>query len=295
MKKSLVTLLLLMSVMSGFAQDRTYGPFYGVHLFAYKSNLFNSDDLRVDSFQKYQFTPGVSGTLEYGYLYQSGFSISTGIGFGTNNQKYVGSDMNYSFEMNATTKLSFIKIPLNLTFQAHQDRRLKYFYSLGVFYSYNTGYSDVKTIDYKDSLTKQPTETHTITKDTYTITVDTTKLQTVLSMDHRPIVRNGFGATAGFGINYKLNDKMQFIAQIKGEFLLSNIESIEKTKFQYVTGTNNLTGFPFSGYIYQNYGKYMNDPNHNWNRAGTHPFNLGINFGIRFYLFDFNDEKGLYD
>lgn len=295
MKKSLVTLLLLMSVLSNFAQDRTYGPFYGVHVYAYKSNLLNSDDLRVDSFQKYQFTPGAGGSLEYGYLYQSGFSIATGLSFGTNNQKYVGNHMNYAYDLEATTKLSFIKIPLTLTFQAHRDRKLKYFYSLGVFYSYNTGFSDVKTINYKDSISKAPTETHTIDKDTYTITLDTTKLQTVLSMDQRPVVRNGFGATAGLGINYKVSDKVQFIAQVKGEFLISNIEVIEKTRFQYVQGTNNVSGFPFSGYVYNNYAKYMNDPNRNWNRASTNPFNLGISLGIRFYLFDFNDRQGLYD
>ncbi|MBL7772065.1 MAG: hypothetical protein JNM95_04300 [Chitinophagaceae bacterium] len=291
MKKILVLCLAVLTIGIAKAQDRTYGPFYGIHVFGYKSNLFNSDDFRADSFQKYQFTPGFGATLEFGRLYQSGFSVAGGLSFGTSNQKYVGNDISYTYNMTATTSTSFLKIPIIFGLQAHKDKRLKYFYTLGFYYSYNTGYKDVRKKDYKDDLTKAPTETTTITKDTYTITYDTTKLQTVLSMDKSPIVRNGFGALAGFGINYRIKDKMQFIAQLKGEFTITNIESIEKTRFRYVDGTNNTVGFPYSGYVYDNYTKYMNDPKSNWNRSGTHPFNLGIQIGIRYYLYDFNEER----
>jgi hypothetical protein len=294
MKKLFVLCLLVMMILESQGQDRTYGPFWGIHAYTYKSNLFNSDDLRADSFQKYQLTLGAAGSVEYGYLYESGFSVSGGIEFGTNNQKYTGSDPGFPFTMNATTKVSFLKIPIVFGLQAHQDRKLKYMYTLGFFYSYNTGYSDVRSIDYDDQFSKAPTEFYEITKDTYTMRFDTTALQTVLSMDQRPIVRNGFGALAGLGVNYRLTDKVQFLAQVKAEFTITNIESLEKTRFKYVNGANNTIGFPYSDYVYKNYAKYMHQNDRNWNRSGTHPFNLGLTLGIRYYLYDFDSDEYSY-
>ncbi len=290
MKKIYVACLLLFFAWNINAQDKTYGPFWGLHFYGYKSNLFNSDDFRVDSFQKYKITPGFGGSIEYGYLYQSGFSVSGGIEYGTNNQNYIGEHISYTFDMEAKTKASFLKIPIVFGMQARKDKRLKYFYTLGFYYSYNTGYSDKIVLDFKDSITKQPTETISIDKDSYTVTYDTSKYQTVLSMDKRPVIRNGAGVLAGMGINYRIKDKIQFIAQLKGEFTFTNIENIEKVRFVYQPGTNNTVGFPYSGYLYNNYSKYMDDKQKNWNRAGTHPFNIGLTVGIRYYLFDFNED-----
>ena len=78
---------------------------------------------------------------------------------------------------------------------------------------------------------------------------------------------------------------MEFIGQLKGDFTLTNAEITDEIKFS-PTKTATTT-YPYSGHAFQNYAKYMHDPKSNYNRASTHPFNVGISIGIRYYLFDF--------
>ena len=95
---------------------------------------------------------------------------------------------------------------------------------------------------------------------------------------------NGLGALGSVGIKYQLKEKLEFIAQLKCEFTVTNAEITDEIRF---TPINDPLSFPYSGHAFQNYAKFMDDKNSNWNRASTHPFNLGISVGVRYYLFDF--------
>jgi hypothetical protein len=282
MKKWIIAALFLATAWTASAQ--MYGTFYGVHLFTYKSNLFNSDDLRADSFQAYSFTPGIAGQFEYGYLYENGFSVSGGIQFGTNNQKYKGSDGTYNYDLKATTKTSYLKIPLTFAMQAINDRKMKFIFSWGFYYSYNAGYSDYILYDFKDPTVKD-LETR-IDKDTYVSNLVGDTAKTSYAMDNRPFKRHGLGALGGVGFNYKIGDKTDLMVQVKGEFLITNAENNEEVTFT-PTGSTAITEKPRLDRPFQNYAKYMFAPKTNHNRAGTHPFNFGISIGIRRYLFDF--------
>ncbi|HPI54501.1 MAG TPA: hypothetical protein PLU10_07380 [Chitinophagaceae bacterium] len=281
MKK--IVLLSLLLVTGSLLKAQVYGPYYGINLYGYKSNLFNSDDLRTDTFQSYKITPGFAGSLEYGYLWQNGFSLTTGLQFGTSNQNYKGSDPFLPYTMTANTKMSFIKIPLIFGKQKMNDRKTKLLYTVGFFYSYNTGYSDKIVIDFIDPNTKDLQTT--IKKEVETNTVIGDTFKSVYTMDKRPYARHGLGALASLGMIYKLKDKMELIAQVKGEFTITNAENTAEAKYTPVKPT---PGLPEMDYTYGNYAKYMNVSKLNYNRAATHPFNIGISVGLRMYLFDFD-------
>lgn len=267
------------------AQD-LYGSFYGLHLYAYKSNLFNSDDLRADSFQTYKFTPGIAGSFEYGYLYENGFSISGGLQFGTNNQKYSGSDNKIPYTMTATSKLSFLKIPLIMGKQALNDKKMKFLYTWGFYYAYNTGYSDYMMLDYGDSKIKNYEQN--LSSNTYTSNLvgDTNKV--TYDMSKRPYKRSSWGALASVGFNYRIGKKTDFVLQVKGEYSISNIEVNDEVEFT-PTGSTAITEKPKLSHAFGDYAKYMTSGVGNYNRAATHPFNIGLSFGIRHYLFHFDD------
>jgi hypothetical protein len=263
-----------------------YGPFYGANVFVNKSNLFNSDDYRADSFQTYKMTPSFAGNFEIGYLYQTGLSVATGIQFGTCNQKYTGSNNYYPYNLTATTKTSSIRIPVIFGIQKMNDKKLKFLYTVGFYYSYNTSYSD------KWELTNKVPTNNVTQVQTYTLKDDIISYENNINkqanysanLDKRPYQRQGLGALGSVGIKYQLKEKLEFIAQLKCEFTVTNAEITDEIRFIPI---NDPLSFPYSGHVFQNHAKFMDDKNSNWNRASTHPFNLGISVGVRYYLFDF--------
>lgn len=283
MRKAIALLLLSFIILQTQAQDTRYGTFYGVHLYGYKSNLFNSDDLRVDSFQTYSITPGFGIQAEYGFLAENGFSISGGIQFGTNNQNYKGSHINVPYTMKASTKTSFLKIPLTMGIQAINDKKMKFLYTWGFYYSYLTAASDYMLIDYILPQTRDIETNIKNNEKTVQIIGDTAKAR--YSMDKRPYRRHGLGALASAGVTYRIGHKTDLLIQAKGEFQFTNMETTDEVVF---TPTSNFTSpYTFLGHAFGNYAKWMDRQPANHNRAATRPFNLGISIGIRHYLWDF--------
>ena len=282
MKKVILIALLFVMGFKGFAQEtEAYGPFINMNLYGYKSNLFNSDDLRADSFQKYSFTPSFAGSIERGYLYENGFSYSIGFQFGTNSQKYTGADASYPYKLKATTKSSFFKIPLTFSHQTRNDKKLKFLYSLGFYYSLNTAYSDVIEYDYIDPNAADVTTTinkkglnSKNTKDTF---------KTSYTFDNSPINAHGLGVLGGAGISYRIKSRTELLINLKGEFQVTNMENTDETLW---TPTGSTPGTPRLNHLYGNYAKYMGNSNA-YRRAATHPFNIGLQIGLRFYLFSF--------
>lgn len=282
MKKIATLLGFAFTFFSAYSQEtEAYGPFININVYAYKSNLFNSDDLRADSFQKYSITPGFAGSIERGYLYDNGFSYSLGLQFGTNNQKYTGADPNYAYKLTATTKTSFIKVPLTLAHQTRNDKKLKFLYSLGFFYSLNTSYSDQIELDYTNSLLADYTTNITKKEITTKNSLDTAKSS--YSFEHKPVNTHGFGALAGAGLSYRLKSRTELMVNLKGEFQFTNLENTDENLW---TPTGNTPGTANYKPLYGNYAKYMTGAGAA-RRAGTRPFNLGLNIGLRFYLFSF--------
>lgn len=275
-------MLTLLVSFSGFAQEtEAYGPFINFNVYGYKSNLFNSDDLRADSFQTYSMTPSFGASIERGRLYENGFSYAIGLQFGTNNQKYTGTHTNYPYKLTATTKTSFIKVPLTLAHQTRNDKKLKFMYSLGLFYSLNTGYSDQIVLDYIDPLL--PDYTTSITKKGIETKNNKDTNKTSYVFENNPINTHGFGALGGIGISYRVASRTELMVNLKGEFQFTNMESTEENLW---TPSGSTTGTPELKHLYGNYAKYMVAPGAH-RRAGTRPFNIGLNIGLRFYLFTF--------
>lgn len=271
-------------LMTQLASAQLYGKYWGANLNIYKSNLFNADDVRADSFQKYKMTPGVGGSIEYGYLYENGISYSFGLQFGTNNQSYVGNAITGSkLTMEAKTKLSYLKIPFTVTIQHINDKKTKFLYSIGAFYSYNLAYSDIRTFSYSDGSIK-PYEM-TIKKEVLTANIVGDTAKATYDIKDRPYHRHGIGASAGIGFSRLVKEKVELITQLKGEFQISNAENTDENT---LTPTGATSGYPQADYVYGNYAKYMYAPGKNENRAATHPFTIGLTIGLRFYLFDFN-------
>lgn len=281
MRKILTLLFIAMSTASAQAQQsEAYGPFYNINFFGYKSNLFNSDDLRADSFQAYALTPGFAGSLEKGYLYDNGFSYSLGIQFGTNNQKYTGSNRFYPYSLTATTKSSFLKIPLVFSHQSMNEKKLKFMYSVGFFYSLNTGYSDEIVMDNTDA--NLPDYTTKITKKEMVTTNNKDTMKSSYLLDHSPVSVHGFGAIAGAGISYRLASRLELVMQARTEFQFTNMEYNDEILLTPKAGT----GSAELKHLYGNYAKYMTQPGF-YRRAATRPFNLGLQIGLRFYAFTF--------
>lgn len=281
MRKILTLLLLAAGAATTQAQQsEAYGPFYNINFYGYKSNLFNSDDLRADSFQAYAFTPGFAGSLEKGYLYDNGFSYSLGIQFGTNNQQYTGSDRYYSYTLKASTKSSFLKVPLVFSHQSMNGRKLKFIYSVGFFYSLNTGYSDEIVMDNTDA--NLPDYTTKITKKELVTTNNKDTVKNSYKIDHSPVNVHGLGAIAGAGISYRLASRVELIAQARTEFQFTNMEYNDEILLTPSSGT----GSAELKHLYGNYAKYMTQPGF-YRRAATRPFNLGLQIGLRFYAFTF--------
>lgn len=282
MKKVILGFALLLGSLSSFAQEtEAYGPFINFNVYGYKSNLFNSDDVRADSFQTYAITPSFAASIERGRLYENGFSYSVGLQFGTNNQKYKGAHKDYAYTLKATTKSSFIKVPLTLAHQTRNDKKLKFMYSLGVFYSLNTGYSDVIELDYIDPLL--PDYTTSITKKGIDTKNNKDTNKTSYTFENSPVNTHGFGALGGVGISYRVKSRTELMVNLKGEFQVTNMESPDENLW---TPSGSTTGTPELRRHYGNYAKYMNGTGA-WRRAATHPFNIGLNIGLRFYLYSF--------
>ncbi|MEZ5047729.1 MAG: hypothetical protein R2831_12145 [Chitinophagaceae bacterium] len=285
MKKILLVLLVVLSTYFIQAQDNLYGTFYGIQAQVYKSNLFNSDDLRTDSFQTYSFTPGFGLQLEYGYLYESGFSISGGLQIATNSQKYKGTHSFYLYDLNATTTMTLIKIPLIMSKQAINEKKMKFIYSWGFYLGFNAGTKDHVTWDFKDP--KAIDYEIDITKNTYTAGYVGDSVKSTWDLKKSPYRSMGFGALGAIGATYRIGKKTDFIAQARGDFMLSNIERTDEIEY---TPTGKTAQFEKSklDHPFGNYAKWMTSGNLNHNRSATHPFTLGLTLGIRHYIFDFD-------
>lgn len=277
----MVCVLALAGFVSKAQQTEAYGPFINLNVYGYKSNLFNSDDFRADSFQTYSMTPGFAGSIERGYLFENGFSYALGFQFGTNNQKYQGAHTSYPYKMTATSKSSFIKLPLTFAYQSRNDKKLKFMYSVGFYYSLNTGYTDEIVLDYIDPTAADYTTKITKKDMVTTNSKDTTK--TSYAFDKKPVKSHGLGVLGGAGLSYRLKPRTELMVQVKTEFQFTNTESNEEIL---LTPKGSTPGSPELKHVYGNYAKYMTQPGF-YRRAATHPFNLGLTIGLRCYLFTF--------
>jgi hypothetical protein len=286
MKKIMLLLgYCLVSVGSAFAQLEQYGPFVGGNAFVYKSNLFNASDLQADSVQKYKLTLGFSGGFDFGYRFENGVSVHSGISFGTSNQNYTGNDsiVGNVVEMTASSKLGFVKIPIMVSMQTRNEKPLKLFYSLGLYYGFNTGFSETYTFDYKynDNIRDFTTTIKDKTVDTK-YKNDTSIYNFELS--DRPYKKHAWGAILGFGASKRMNDKLEGFAQLRIEYQISSVENTDEMVIIPNPGSKGESGVTR---VWGNYAKYMHNAKSNYNRPATHPFNLGITFGLRYFLFDF--------
>jgi hypothetical protein len=110
------------------------------------------------------------------------------------------------------------------------------------------------------------------------------KNNTVYNLDTRPYRRHGLGAHVGLGILLRLNEKVDFTAQARLEYQFTDAEYNDEILFS--PADNKTLGVAQLKYVYGNYAKYMTDRTNNYSRPGTHPFSLGVQLGIRFYMFD---------
>lgn len=277
----------VLTIMSQFSQAQIYGPYVGASAYGYKSNLFNSDDLRVDSFQKYKITPGFSGSFDFGYLYENGVSINTGIQIGNSNQKYQGGDTTYPYQFDAMTKLTSIKIPLTFGKQRMDgEKKTVLIYSAGFYYTYNASYKDRYTVDFTNKNTLDYEVVTEKKTQTSTFTANDSVFSTLL-LDRRPYTRHGFGAVANLGVAIRLKEKLDLTILAKSEFQINNAEITEKITYRDTKSSASNPILPYTDYAFGNYSKYLDKLNQNHNRAGTHPFNIGISVGLRYYIFEF--------
>ncbi|MBL7767174.1 MAG: outer membrane beta-barrel protein [Chitinophagaceae bacterium] len=287
--RKFVTSLAAMLSLSFFAQAQMeqYGPFVGGHAFVYKSNLFNSDDFRSDSVQKYKATMGFGGGFDYGYKGENGVSISSGLYFGTNNQKYGSEDtiVGDVLTFSAETKMSFLKVPLIISIQTRNESNLKAYYSLGAYICYNTGYSETINWDYKHNNSSLDLET-TIEKKMMTSKYKGDSNTYSWKLDKRPYRRLGIGAIAAVGVSQKLSKQLDGYIQAKLEYQITNAEYSGETTF---TPNNSKSGARYIDHLWGNYAKYMPDKKSDYERWGTHPFNLGVTFGLRYFIFKFDE------
>lgn len=281
-KLSLILFLLPLFGIQAIAQTELYGPFVGGAVFVYKSNLYNAHDLAADSVQKYSITPGFGVSFDFGHRYQNGFSVSSGISFSTSNQNYKTNDTIYGdiLKFEAKTSMTYLKIPLILSMQTRSDKAAKAFYSLGAFYSYNTGYSETIKYDFKYA----NDYTTTIKKQTITTVRDKDSNKYESNVDQRPYHRSGWGAILAIGASKRFNKNTEWFIQTKIEYQISSSENNEEMVFSPAAGSVDTKRV---GHVWGNYAKYMHKTNSNYNRPATHPFNFGLTFGLRYYLYDF--------
>ncbi len=284
-KLSLSLLVLFVFSLKSIAQIEQYGPFVGGTAFVYKSNLYNAQDLHADSVQKYAFTPGFGVSFDFGHKYLNGISISSGISFSTSNQNYKGKDtiIGDVVTFSAKTKMSYLKIPLIFSMQTRNDKKAKAYYSLGVFYSYNTGYSETSTLNYEHNNFYRD-QTTTISKKSVTTKYDKDTNSYVSNISERPYQHHGWGAIMALGASKRYSKKGEWFIQTKIEYQISSSENNDEMVFTPAVGSKDTRHV---GHVWGNYAKYMHTTLSNYNRSATHPFDLGLSFGIRYYLFDF--------
>jgi hypothetical protein len=286
MKK--LSLIICCTIISLIASAQAYGPYIGANVFAYKSNLFNSDDLRVDSFQEYVLTPGFTGGFDFGYLFENGVSINSGLHIGQANQRYRGGDSTFPFQIEATTNLTQVKIPITIGKQRMDgEHKTVLIYSAGLYYVYNASYSDDLLVDFTDKNTKDVRVTTNKKSKVEKWDIKDTILNSYL-MSSRPYTRHGFGAVANLGISYKLKEKLFLNILARGEFQINNLEVTDQITYTNTRANVNNPILPVTRHEFGNYAKYMTRLQQNHNRSGTHPFNLGISIGLRYFLFEFN-------
>jgi len=283
-KLSLSVLVFSLFSLKAIAQIEQYGPFLGGTGLVYKSNLYNAQDLSADSVQKYAFTPGFGLSFDFGYKSLNGISISSGISVSTSNQKYKSKDTIYGdvLDFSATTKMTYIKVPLILSMQTRNDRNLKAFYSVGLFYSYNSGFSETAKWDYKYN--DFADRTTSIKKKEIESTFPKDSNSYVSTISERPYRRHGWGAILAMGASKRFSTKGEWFIQARIDYQLSSSENNDEVVFTPTTGSSDSKR---AGYVFGNYAKYMSNKTSNYNRPATHPFNIGLSFGLRYYVFDF--------
>ncbi|HNF71621.1 MAG TPA: outer membrane beta-barrel protein [Chitinophagaceae bacterium] len=286
MKKTGLALTFLLAFITGQAQIEQYGPYIGLNVFGYKSNLYNAEDLASDSVQKYKMTFGFSGGFDFGYRALNGISISSGISFGTCNQNYSSTDsiVGDIVAFKATTKMSYLKIPVVVTMQTRNEKPVKAYYSLGLFYSYNTGASDEATWDYTHNAFS-PDLTLNIKGETIEKLYSNDKTKYEAKVNERPYRRHGWGGIFALGLSKQYSKKGEWFAQAKIEYQISSSENTDELTYTPTPGSMEPRR---TDHVWGNYAKFMPDNTSAYSRPATHPYCLGINIGIRRYLYDFD-------
>jgi hypothetical protein len=151
-----------------------------------------------------------------------------------------------------------------------------------LYYGYNATFSEEANWEYEYNNSYRD-RTMTIDKETIETKYagDTNKY--VATIDDRPYKRHSWGAILGMGASKRMNKNTEGFVQFKIEYQISSSENTEETVFTPTKGSKETKR---TGYVWGNYAKYMHGANSNYNRPATHPFNMGITFGIRYYLFD---------
>ena len=104
------------------------------------------------------------------------------------------------------------------------------------------------------------------------------------TVDQRPYRRHGWGAILGLGASKRFNQNAEGFIQFKIEYQISSSENNDEMIYTPTAGSKEIKR---TGHVWGNYAKYMRSANSNYNRPATHPFNMGLTFGLRYYLFDF--------
>jgi hypothetical protein len=275
--------LTILTSTTSIAQN---GLFAGATTFGYKSNFYNPADLEANDKLDYKLTLNGSYGLEFGYKFNGKWAISTLPQFAWNSQKYVGVIKNFTQTsypqgtIESKAALRLFKIPLDFQHILQTDKRLKWTYTMGVYYAHVKSYKDESSFEYVD----YPEYNEILIFEDKRVSVirPNTSEKFGATLERFIYSRNIMGLTFASGFLYSIHDNFELGWQLRSDYSLLDIEV--KERIASIPDPNSTIGIIAVNPFNKDYVKFSEGSN----RPFTHLFNLGIALNARYY---FNTSK----
>lgn len=251
----------------------------------YTSMLTNRDDIDADQrldveTMNFTYAAGIEGI----YWFERHIGFGGQLLYWNAGGKYTGLDTLTKIELNATTTMTRLKLPLMFYFKSYNryypNRRVRFNAMFGPYVSVLSGYTEDVRFTQKDNPNFK--QYYKITGDSYSTDGLTGKLNAQL---YKPFE---LGFTFGVGTEVRLWRKTVVALNVRTDIGISDVEDKRVMKMEYSNGTKD-TAYSFFG---KGYAKYVAatqaDIQNGWqaNRPATKNFSLGAFLSVRKYFGD---------
>lgn len=283
--KNLILLLLCTFILGNIYAQREpplKGMQYGITAGGFMSALGNADDMNADGRLDPKLMFNYGGGIEIIKWMGYNFGIGTQVNYWMAGMKYTGFDTLSKLNLDATTSLTYIKLPVMLYYRSYNryypERKLRFNIYMGPYIALMQDANDSWKITNADKSVNVKYET---TQVDFSYGNGIVKGKVKSGFVYEPI---DLGFVFGMGVEYRLWRRTTVALSLRTDIGATDVEHKGNIEILY-NGTSTPVNTYYWGGLYSKYvGNSYNDPRFEANRPATKNFAIGGFLSIRRFI-----------